>query len=1047
MKRLRFISAVMTIVLVIGLFANLSLLPVFAANNDTQKDDSSPWEEYLKPSSRTQSVEAKLASMKKTQLENDKYVFYIDTYSGEFALSNKITGQTMFSNPYDVGKTTYSETVDNTRIQKQLLSQIIINYSLNGTSSTYTSFGDCVMLGNGQLKVKSMKNGIRVEYSIGREETRRLIPMMISAERFESEILSNIDKVLESGELDRALERKVRNAFYDAGFFIKRDLSTAIGETQKQQMIEKYPAVQKFPLYVFDSDQASNKDKNEIENYIKTYCPDYDFAALAEDYEMVGYVDKEQAPAVFKLALEYSLDDQGLNVRLPANGIRFDESVYTLDNIAVLPWVGAGNSNNNGYVFLPDGSGTIVRFEDFKGTPVILSGKLYGQDYAFHDVAGSTQQIMRMPVYGIVETKQKTRYKKVIDENGVEQEIKENYTEDNGFLAIIEEGDSLSYLTAETGGTAHPYNTAYTTFNPRPSDQYNLSDSISVGSNAQWTVVSDRKYTGSYRIKYVILEDEKVAEEKLSQTEDGKSFDYFEASYVGMAKAYRDYLVKNGQLTPFTSETVKEDIPLYIESFGTIDTTEKFLSFPITVETPLTTFDDLLAMYSDFEDSGINNVNFKLRGFTNGGMYSTVPSGVKFQKKSGGNKGYKEFINTANEKGFGVYPDFDFVNLWSTGTFDGFSLKRDAARTIDDRYTQKRTYSFLFQTLMDSGNIIISASAFSNFYDKFSRDYNKLGSNGISVSTLGSDLNSDFNEDNPYNREDSREAVVEILDRMQKDYGSIMVNAGNAYVYKYADHILEVSLDSSRYLLSSQSIPFAGMVLHGSVNFTGSAMNTIGDIDYEILKIIENGAAPYFMLSCRNTSELKDNLLFTQYYSVRYDIWKEDLIKYYNLLNEALGDVQDATIDDHEFIDAKRVPSEKEEKEDAEALQAALAEAQKDKAKVAEKERRAAILEQKIAAEKAAQLQASQVPGQTAPVAPQTPEAIPATPETPQQPETNEEEEEEVIDLETKYHTELGTVVKVTYSNGKAFILNYNTFTITAEGQTIEPLGFCVVNG
>ena len=86
---------------------------------------------------------------------------------------------------------------------------------------------------------------------------------------------------------------------------------------------------------------------------------------------------------------------------------------------------------------------------------------------------------------------------------------------------------------------------------------------------------------------------------------------------------------------------------------------------------------------------------------------------------------------------------------------------------------------------------------------------------GISVSTLGSDLNSDFNEDDPYNREESKEFVRDLLAKMKNDFGKVMVSGGNSFVLPYVDYILDVPLDSSQYLKSSNAIPFVGMVLHG----------------------------------------------------------------------------------------------------------------------------------------------------------------------------------------------------------------------------------------
>ena len=138
------------------------------------------------------------------------------------------------------------------------------------------------------------------------------------------------------------------------------------------------------------------------------------------------------------------------------------------------------------------------------------------------------------------------------------------------------------------------------------------------------------------------------------------------------------------------------------------------------------------------------------------------------------------------------------------------------------------------------------------------------------------------------------------------------------------------------------------MVLHGYIEYTGTAINLDGDFGYSVLKCIENGASPYFILSYTdedvdNTSELKSFKEFSKYYSIKYNIWKNDLISTYTELNDALRDVKECTLSGHAYIDEN--------------------------------------------------------------------------------------------------------VVKVEYSNGKTFVLNYGTKDYDYEGKKIEPLGFIVVNG
>ena len=99
------------------------------------------------------------------------------------------------------------------------------------------------------------------------------------------------------------------------------------------------------------------------------------------------------------------------------------------------------------------------------------------------------------------------------------------------------------------------------------------------------------------------------------------------------------------------------------------------------------------------------------------------------------------------------------------------------------------------------------------------------------------------------------------------------------------------------------SVPFMGIVLHGNVNFSGSALNLAGDYTYTMLKTIENGAVPYFVLALENASELKTSN-FSSYYSVRYAIWLKDIVETYTELNAVLKDVKKSYIVGHEFIDA-----------------------------------------------------------------------------------------------------------------------------------------------
>ncbi|MDD4772196.1 MAG: DUF5696 domain-containing protein, partial [Eubacteriales bacterium] len=960
MKKFRFISALLTFIMVFGAVGNLSVLPVYAA--EATEEEAEPIN-YLTEVFAT--AEDKLATME-LKLDAFGYELYYEKFTGEVAYREKATGQIMFTNPYDIPKAFPDGLSSSDDTKAMLLSQLIIRYTDNDKEVNFYSYTEAAA--RDQIVQKNIKNGIRVEYTMGREETRKLVPRHMNMERFNELILAYID--------DPTAYKKI------TAFYTKKDPNDPeLTERAVKELQATFPITTEMAIYVFDP-YASERELNLIEQYIKTYCPHYTYETLQEDHNMTDYEGTDQHPALFQLSLEYYLDEGGLTVRLPANGIRFDEGNYSLTYIMVLPFMGAGSSDYTGYTFYPDGSGTLVRFEDIQNTRTI-TGDLYGIDFAYHKLTYNHMETLRLPVYGVVENYKDTvtttieeeipgyydDYGDYIEPTIKTTQLKEEVAQDRGYLAIIEEGDALAKITTNHGAfILHRYNSCYTTFYPRPKDSYNLAESISVGANAEWTVVSKRKYTGSYIIRFVMLTDHGVAEEN-------NITDYYECSYIGMAKVYRDYLEDKGILTRLTDNDVKQDIPLYIESFGIMDVLDTFLSIPVVVKTPLTTFENLTTMYNQLSEAGITNLNFRLKGFTNGGMRQTVPYKVKFEKKVGGDDAYVEFLEFAAANGFGVFPDFDFMYANRQKAFDGYSSRTDAVRTIDNRYTRKREYDSATQGLRRTGLMAISPVALNKFYTAFSSEMESLGLNGISVATLGTDLNSDFDKKEPYNREDAKGFVTRLFDDMIEDCDNIMVDGGNAYTLKYVSHILNASINSSNHTYASEMVPFFGMVLHGYINFAGPPTNMAGDINYEILKMIESGAAPYFTLSYQNISELKDDWQLSSYYSVSYDIWFDDLVTRYNQINEALGSLQTSRIDDHEFLIGERVPTDLEIEEDRAAEEA---EAEAD----AEAE---ALKAEKDALKEAREKYLASLSG----------EPIEEPEEVPEEPEEEEEEEDE----------------------------------------------------
>ena len=929
---------------------------------------------------------------------NVNYTIYVNRYTGVMYYRNELTGEMLTSNSYNFGGA-------DVKSSSPWASQVSISYSkLTDTTFEGTLHSSEWAADRNQIQVTKIENGIRVSYAIGTAAGRCLLPVWVEAHELEEDILrplfdtlyqQMVEKLGETYALDyfggnrkmvvgkvvmedttpyyneeevyanRYLhDDSLRLYWEDFAAMIKaynaskgnpgttlpevKELQTLMSEIRilyeaYRPLNPTHPRFQvgldmpekisegvimyviKLPTY----DQMADKAKT-----VKKYCPDYTFEKMYESEAFCGYEHQYESNPLFRCSLEYTFnEDNSLSVRLPSNSIVFDETEYILNSITPLKYFGAAAFKNEGYIFVPDGSGSILEFEDFRQSNVTMGAGIsfYGTDYCYSMISGAHKQHLTMPVYGVVSEK---------DANGNDLNF--------GYFAILEEGSSMATINTLYETSLYREGTVYTSFAPYPSDQFDLSDTVSVGNASFYTKVSESKYSGSYLTRYVML--------------SGAN-----ASYVGMAAYYRNYLESNGVLTALSS--VSDDLPLYLEALGSLDVVEKILTFPITVSKPITTFEDLVAIYDDLgrakermlekaaeydalaaaeEDNAllkedylktaaeyrrlaetvvnIDNVNFKLTGFTNGGLTSTYPTKVKWERSLGGRRGFKKLLKTAAEKttatsNFGVYPDFDFQYISNTSMFDGVGKNNTVSRMVDNRYASKQLYSNITGEYETNFSMIVSADALDRLYNKFIKKYSRYDATGISVGTLGSDLNSNFDEKNPVSRDDAQGYVTALLDRIANESNyDVMTSQGNIYSVKYASHILNVCTDSSYYRYSSYAIPFVGMILHGYVNYTGNALNYSGAPDYDLLRSIENGAALYYIIGYRNTDVLKDDEDFNKYYSVSYDNWFDDIVEKYAILNAQLGDLQDYKLVSHEVLIGERIVDEAEQVANLQAL-------------------------------------------------------------------------------------------------------------------------------
>ena len=144
---------------------------------------------------------------------------------------------------------------------------------------------------------------------------------------------------------------------------------------------------------------------------------------------------------------------------------------------------------------------------------------------------------------------------------------------------------------------------------------------------------------------------------------------------------------------------------------------------------------------------------------------------------------------------------------------------------------------------------------------------------------------------------------MEQLNILANTKDNIMVKGGNAYSWAYVTDIVDVPANHNPFYIVDEEIPFYEMVIHGCIDYAGSAINLSDSYDKQdiILRLIEFGLSPRFTLSYKESSDIKYSGL-NSLYSTQYETWLEDAADIYHKVNEVLKHTTGSTIVEHKIM-------------------------------------------------------------------------------------------------------------------------------------------------
>lgn len=779
--------------------------------------------------------------------ENAGYVLYMDFTDTSIAVYDKRTKKIYHSDPSNAS---YLEEGGRSLIASPLA---IEAYDALNKRYEFNFYDNCFADEN--FVIADMGDGnFRIIYTIGNDPNKDLAPPVLTVETYE-----NLYKTLEATHPE---ELGILKSSY------KLVTPQTITLEEKESLIQYYPTLDWQTLYVRRSlttrQRASLTEAMQLAGFTAEQ--------VKAEMEKTEYQGPERS-VMYTIPVDISLTRYGLQVNVDSSLI-LAPSEQRLYKISLYRGLGASNvAMGDEYLLVPDGSGAIIPARGSLST-LAYSERIYGNDETLAKDYDTSVEENALTAFG------------VFDRGAANGAI----------VAIMSEGASQSYLTARPLNTTSNLTTSLNydiVYGERDYRSY-LAETSSSDTSASITSVSGETGTGvvlskdtpeiNFTVKYYFLEG--------GQT------------YSDYAEFYRDYLIKEGILP---SETTNEKgVSLYLDLLGAFDKNETVAGIPTTNKRALTTYAQAQEILRELADSGVDNIKARYSYWSNGGYYNNVFNTVRLISEMGSQNDLKSLVSYCTDSGVSLYPTADFMYLYRETMGDGFDYQTDVARRLDlriSRVNQRNYVTGIQYEDSDTYKSIISPDMLPGFADSYKTSYdNTVGLSSISLGSVGKYLDSSYKTNRIVNREEALAYQKEVLEKFA-DY-SVAVSNGNDYTWKYADAIYEIPTGSSEYTSSSESVPFIQMVLHGYISYASEAFNTSGDYETEILKAVETGSNPSFRwMYAENT--IFDNTLLYDFYSVNYKYSFDRAVAIYKQLNEAMSDVVNLPITNHEKVSAK----------------------------------------------------------------------------------------------------------------------------------------------
>lgn len=546
--------------------------------------------------------------------------------------------------------------------------------------------------------------------------------------------------------------------------------------------------------------------------------------------------------------LEITLHEDGLRATIIGKEIRM-EGDYTITSIELLPGFMAADDRQEGYIFVPSGSGALLPLNAGRGDYADYEEMVYGIDGAIKqsEYTGVSKDIV-LPVCGI-------------------------QADERAMTAIITQGDANAKICAQSNGSTMGYSRIYTEYVTAIVDSTTMFEADYANKRTIYGVEKRENLT-DFQVLFIPLEEGKTG-------------------YSGMAAVYRQYLLSAGGL-----KSSPQPPSLNVTLYGAGRRKSFFLGIPYTKDFALTTFSQAEEIIADLKANGVQELTLQYQGWDSTGLENQkLPVKAKPSSVLGGQSDYASLLAYLEREQVASYMNVDFLRFQKSG--NSYSILSDTVKDIFHVRTPQYVYmrSVFVPVLNQSPWYLLKPSLLPDLAEQFSSNYG--GTPGLSLAGVGEYLYSDFNEAGSI-----RDATIEKYRLATDVFGEtpLAVAVGNSYSYAFADRIFEVPQTNDGNLLFSNSVPFVHMVLHGYLPYTSEDLNRATDFNRALLQCVETGSEPYFCGMYLAGSQLKETTWNTLYSST-YSLWGEKAAMAYKTYSDVYNRLYSQSIVKHEILE------------------------------------------------------------------------------------------------------------------------------------------------